>query len=104
MEELGKVHQLIVPIMGYKMVFNLEVIAMTWIVIIILLVFGFLAARKKVLFPSSLQLLGELLVSGLYGLTEDALDKKMAKTYGPLTCALFMFLVISNWLGIIPFL
>ena len=90
--------------MGYKMVFNLEVIAMTWIVIIILLVFGFLAARKKVLFPSSLQLLGELLVSGLYGLTEDALDKKMAKTYGPLTCALFMFLVISNWLGIIPFL
>ena len=90
--------------MGYKMAFNLEVIAMTWIVIIILLVFGFLAARKKVLFPSSLQLLGELLVSGLYGLTEDALDKKMAKTYGPLTCALFMFLVISNWLGIIPFL
>ena len=90
--------------MGYKMVFNLEVIAMTWIVIIILLVFGFLAARKKVLFPSSLQLLGELLVSSLYGLTEDALDKKMAKTYGPLTCALFMFLVISNWLGIIPFL
>ena len=104
MEELGKVHQLIVPIMGHKMAFNLEVIAMTWIVIIILLVFGFLAARKKVLFPSSLQLLGELLVSGFYGLTENALDKKMAKTYGPLTCALFMFLVISNWLGIIPFL
>ena len=104
MEELGKVHQLIVPIMGYKMAFNLEVIAMTWIVIIILLVFGVLAARKKALFPSSLQLLGELLVSVLYGLTEDALDKKMARTYGPLTCALFMFLVLSNWLGIIPFL
>jgi len=104
MEELGKVHQLIVPIMGYKMAFNLEVIAMTWIAIIILLVFGFLAARKRARMPNSVQLLGELVVSGLYRLTEDALDKKMARTYGPLTCALFMFLVISNWLGIIPFL
>ena len=37
-------------------------------------------------------------------LTEDTLDKKLAKTYGPMTCALFMFLVISNWLGIIPHL
>ena len=104
MEELGKVHQLIIPLMGHKMTFNLEVIAMTWIVIVLLLVFGFLAARKRSLLPSSLQLLGELLVSGLYGLTEDALDKKMGQKYGPLTCALFMFLVISNWLGIIPFL
>jgi len=104
MEELGKVHQLIIPLMGHKMTFNLEVIAMTWIVIVLLLVFGFLAARKRGLLPGSFQLLGELFVSGLYGLTEDALDKKMAQKYGPLTCALFMFLVISNWIGIIPFL
>jgi len=104
MEELGKVHQLIIPLMGHKMAFNLEVIAMTWIVIVLLLVFGFLASRKRSLLPSSLQLLGELLVSGLYGLTEDALDEKMARKYGPLTCALFMFLVISNLVGIIPFL
>lgn len=104
MEELGRVHQLIIPLMGYKLTFNLETIAMTWIVIAALLCFGFFAARKISILPSPAQLLGELLVSGLYGLTEDALDKKMARTYGPLTCALFMFLVISNWLGIIPFL
>jgi len=88
--------------MGYKLTFNLETIVMTWIVILALLCFGFFASRKISILPKTTQLLGELLVSALYGLTEDALDKKMAKTYGPLTCALFLFLVISNWLGIIP--
>ncbi len=44
------------------------------------------------------------MVSNLYGLTEDALEKKLAKKYGPFICALFMFLVLANWLGIIPHL
>ena len=104
MHDLGRVHQLIIPIGDYKMTFNLEVILMTWIVIAVLLIFGFLAVHKKSIFPHSFQVLGELFVSGLYGLTEDALDKEMAKKYGPLTCALFMFLVISNWIGILPHL
>jgi F-type H+-transporting ATPase subunit a len=104
MGELGRIHQLIIPIGDYRMTFNLEAIFMTWIVIACLLAFAFLATRKRSMFPGSFQALGELFVKQLFQLTEDALDKEMAKTYGPLTCALFMFLVISNWLGIIPHL
>jgi F-type H+-transporting ATPase subunit a len=104
MGELGKVHQLVIPIGDYKMTFNLEAIIMTWIVIACLVLFGVLATRKRGVFPNSFQVLGELFISQLFQLTEDALDKEMAKTYGPMTCALFMFLVISNWLGIIPHL
>ena len=54
--------------------------------------------------PKAFQVVGELFVSQFYGLTEDALDKKMAEKYGPLICALFLFMLLSNWLGIIPFL
>jgi len=104
MHDLGRVHQLIVPIGDYKMTFNIEVIIMTWIVIAVLLTFGYLTVRKKSIFPHSFQVLGELFVSGLFQLTEDALDEEMARKYGPLTCALFMFLIISNWLGLIPHL
>jgi F-type H+-transporting ATPase subunit a len=104
MGELGLIHQLIIPLGDYKLTFNLEAIAMTWIVIACLLLFGFLATWKRDVKPHILQVLGELLVSQLYQLTEDALDEKMAPTYAPLTCSLFMFLVLSNWLGIIPFL
>ena len=104
MGELGKLHQLIISFMGYDIAFNLEVILMTWIVIATLIFFGVMASRKRALLPGPVQVLGELFVSALYKLTEDALDKEMAKKYGPLTIALFMFLLLSNWLGIIPHL
>jgi len=104
MQELGKVHQLIISIFGHNMVFNLEAIAMTWIVFAILILFGFFVSRKKSRLPGPLQAMGELFVIQLFALTEDALDKDMAKTYGPMITALFMFLLLSNWIGMIPYL
>ena len=104
MGELGKLHQLIIPFFGHNITLNLEVMVMTWIVFTVLIVLGLFASRKKEILPSPIQAFGELIVSMLYGLTEDALGKERAKTYGPLVCALFMFLLLSNWLGIIPHL
>ena len=104
MNELGKIHQLIIPFPGHNLTFNIESILMTWIVCGLLIVFGLLTTHKKARIPESWQILGELFVSQFFSLTEDALDKEMAKKYGPLICALFMFLVLSNWLGILPHL
>lgn len=104
MEELGRIHQLIVPLGGHRLTFNLETILMTWLIFALLLVFGFLAARRRGRVPGPLQVVGELFVSQLYGLTADALDERRAKTYGPMICALFMFLVLANSFGILPHL
>ncbi len=104
MGELGKLHQLIIPFFGHDITINLEVVLMTWIVFGLLIVLGIFTARKKAILPRPLQALGELIVSLLYGLTEDALGKEHAKKYSPMVCALFMFLLASNWLGIIPHL
>jgi F-type H+-transporting ATPase subunit a len=104
MGELGKLHQLIIPVFGHNITINLEVVLMTWIVIVLLIVLGLLASYKKNIMPRPIQVVGELFISVLYGLTEDALGKELAKTYAPLICALFLFLLLSNWLGIIPHL
>ena len=104
MEELGKVHQLVFPLFGHNMMFNLDAIVFTWIVMLLLLGFGVLSTRKRNIVPGPMQVVGELFVSKLYDLTEDALGREMAKTYAPLVCALFMFLVLCNWIGIIPHL
>ena len=104
MQELGKIDQLIILFMGHEMAFNLKAIAMTWIVIVLLLVFGLLTRRKKGIRPRPLQVAGEMYISAFYKLTEDALGSELAKTYAPLVSALFMFLLLSNWLGIIPHL
>ncbi len=104
MGELGRLHQLIIPVLGHNITINLEVILMTWIVFALLIMLGLFASYKRKILPRPIQALGELIVSLLYGLTEDALGKELAKTYAPLICALFMFLLLSNWLGIIPHL
>jgi len=104
MEELGKIHQLIIPVFGHNIAFNLEVIVMTWIVFFVLIVFGFVTTRKRDVLPKPMQVLGELIISQLYELTEDALGREKSKTYAPLISALFMFLLVSNWIGIVPHL
>ena len=104
MGDLGRIHQLIIPFLGHDITINLEVVLMTWIAFAILVAVGILSTRKRGIFPRSMQMFGELFVNQFYDLTEDALDKEMAKKYGPLICALFMFLVLANWMGIIPHL
>jgi F-type H+-transporting ATPase subunit a len=104
MEDLGKIHQLIIHIFGQNLTFNLEAMIMTWIVIISLLSFGYLAARKRNIIPSLVQVVGELIVGVFYDLTEDALGEELGQKYAPLICALFMFLFLCNWLGIFPHL
>ncbi len=104
MEDLGKIHQLIIHLGGYDITLNLEVMLMTWIVIGMLTLFGYLATRRAGLVPRPFQVLGEIFVGVFFKITEDALDKERAEKYGPLVVALFMFLMLSNWLGIIPHL
>lgn len=104
MDDLGKIYQLIVPVGDYTFYFNLNVIVMSWIAMSLLIVFGYFSARQRMVLPGPLQSLAELIVGQFYALTEGALGKDRAKTYGPLICALFMFLLLSNWIGIVPHL
>ncbi len=104
MGDLGLIHQLVITVAGYKIVLNLEAILMTWIVFSGLILFAVLATRKSGVVPKRLQIVGEMIVGQLYQLTEDALDRKQAEKYGPMVCSLFLFMLISNWLGIIPHL
>jgi F-type H+-transporting ATPase subunit a len=102
MEDLTKIPQLAVDLFGINLVFNTETIIMTWIVMAALILFGYLARRKIDFIPNPFQVVAELLVTAFYGLTEEALGEDMARKYFPLICSLFMFLLLSNWLGAVP--
>jgi len=102
MEDLTKIPQITLNLFGLNVVLNTETIIMTWIVMACLILFGYLATRKISFSPNPFQVVAELIVNAFYGLTKDALDEEMARKYFPLICSLFMFLLISNWLGVIP--
>ena len=103
MEELTNLVQWNLQVGGLNMTFNAQTLYMTWIVMGVMLLFAFLATRKLGLIPNPLQIVGEMIVGAFKDLAHDALDEK-GKTYFPLILTLFLFLVLSNWLGIIPFL
>lgn len=102
MEDLTQIPQWTLQLFGLNLVFNTGTILMTWIVMGGLILFGFLATRNLSFLPNPFQVVAELLVDIFYNITKDALDEKMAKRYFPLVCSLFMFLVLCNWIGIIP--
>lgn len=102
MEDLTNIPQFTINLFGINLVFNTETLIMTWIVMLLLILFGFLATRKISFIPNPFQVVAELFVQTFYDLTKDALDEKMVKKYFPLICSLFMFLLLSNWLGILP--
>lgn len=104
MEDLANIPQFTLNLLGVHLVFNIHTILMTWIVMAALILFGFLATRKIALLPNPFQVVGELFVTAFRSLTVDALDEEMAKKYFPIICTLFMFLLLSNWIGVIPHL
>ena len=102
MEELTKVWVWTVDVGGFHLVFNATTIVMTLIIMGLLIAFGWAATRKTDYIPNPFQMVAEVFVDTFWNLTKDALDEDMAKTYFPLICALFMFLLLCNWIGIFP--
>ncbi|MBU1273746.1 MAG: F0F1 ATP synthase subunit A [Proteobacteria bacterium] len=74
---------------------------MSWLVMAVLVVFGFLATRKLSFLPGPWQTLGEMMVSAFHGLVADALDEHN-RHYFPLIITVFLFIWLSNMLGVIP--
>ena len=104
MDELTRVWQWTYQIGDYNLVFNIETLIMTWIVMSVLILFAVTATKKIAHVPGPLQNIAELIVTTFDDLVRDALDIEGYRKYFPLICALFMFLLLSNWLGIIPYL
>ena len=69
---------------------------------IILIIMAFLATRKMDLIPSGFQNFMEAMIEYFYDLAES-IAGKAASTYFPWCMTLFLFIVISNWFGLIPF-
>ncbi len=83
------------------LVFNLDTLYMTWLTMAIL-VFGSLLVRMNWrLIPGGWQNMVELVLEGLLAQIEATIGPNGRKV-APLLITLFLFLLIANWLGLIP--
>ena len=60
------------------------------------------ATRKLMPVPSGFQNFFELTVEFLYGQVEGIVGKKVAPRAFPLLATIFLFIVVSNWFGLLP--
>ena len=104
MEEIGKVSRWVFHLGGMRFTVNSDTLLITWLIIGLLLTFTVLATRRRGMVPGPWQHLSELLVSWIKDLCVDALGEQWGKRYYPLVCALFIFLLLCNWIGLVPFL
>ena len=83
------------------MTFNWETLCMTWLTMAIVLIIAFLAVRNLSLVPRGWQNVIEMVVEGLQAQMKGTMGKG-GMFLSPFIISLFMFLLVSNWLGLIP--
>jgi F-type H+-transporting ATPase subunit a len=101
MGEIGKIIQLHFTLMGMNITLNIKTLLMSWLIMSALILFSFLAASKIKLVPGVFQSLAETIVSVFDKLVIDTLESKDRK-YFPFITALFLFLLLCNYIGVIP--
>lgn len=70
---------------------------------LVLLVAGFALRRKLTLVPQGFQNAAEAAVEGLLGLMDSVLgNRHHSERYLPLVATIFLFILFSNWLGLVP--
>jgi F-type H+-transporting ATPase subunit a len=81
--------------------FNWETLTMTWLTMGIVILIAVLAVRNLKLVPSGWQNVVEMVITGLHSQIDVTMGKR-GRMLAPFVISLFMFLLISNWLGLIP--
>lgn len=72
--------------------------------ILVLAIVGLLVRRKKyAMVPSGIQNLMEALIGGFFNFFNDIVgDEKKTKKFFPLVTTIFFYVIISNWMGLLP--
>ncbi len=75
-----------------------------WIVTGVLAISVYLFSRqiKERGVPSRLQSIVEIMIEGLFGMVESIAGTSKAKRFFPLVATLFIFILFSNWSGLLP--
>jgi len=108
LEHLGEKLILHVSLGSFSFSFDILTVIMSWIVIIVLVVVALILRRglrqdieEK---PSRTQAILESLIDLLKGqLTSSFSSDKLAKELFPFVSTVFMFVLVSNWLSVIPY-
>ncbi len=74
-----------------------------WVVMAVLILLGFFATRTMSLAPSGFQNFMEAAISFLFDQMSDIAGETAARRFFPVIATIFLFVLASNWMGLLPF-
>jgi F-type H+-transporting ATPase subunit a len=92
---------LFIPGLNLEIVYNPQTLFYTWVVIIFIFSIGLLVASSIRRPPSRIFAAFDLLYKGFLRMAEDAMGPDGRKVT-PLVITIFLFVLFSNWIGVIP--
>lgn len=87
-----------IPVVGFAIT---NTLLATWLTMLVLTVGAILVTRNLQMVPSGLQNLVEWGLAVLLALTENVAGEK-GRRFFPLVATIFIFLLVSNWTGLLP--
>ena len=74
-----------------------------WLSMLLLTIVAVVVGRKTRLSPSPTQNVFEMIIGGAYDYEESTLEsKQLAQKYFPILMTMFLFLLVMNWVGLLP--
>ena len=95
----------LLTLFGWKIPFNginIATVVNTWVIMAFLIWCAFLVSRRLTPIPSRLQSLFEMYIEAFDKLCSEVLDDKRGRKYMPMVSTLFIFILLSNWIGVVP--
>lgn len=91
-------------ILGYSGSFPItNTLVTTWVVVFVLAVIGVLVGQNVKMVPGKVQTFFESLFEYVLSYMEETLEsRKLAQRYFPLITTIFIFILFSNWFGLLP--
>ena len=75
----------------------------SWVAVAFLVAIAAIAGRRARLVPSGLQNLFEAIFEWFLGMAESIAGAKNARRFFPITMTIFIYVLVGNWLGLLPF-
>ncbi len=77
---------------------------MAWLAMGVIIAFALLLRRTRYRdVPGRFQAFGELIIEGLFDFYDSVVqDRALTRRFFPLVTTIFLFLVLANWMGILP--
>ncbi len=86
----------------YNDIYLTNTLVGTWAAYLIMLLLAVFARVGMKEVPSGIQNTMEAAVEGLYGITQDVVGSKFARTVFPIAATIFILILLANWLEMVP--